>query len=137
MISILISIFLSSLRLGWNIIKIAYLHMRKLFLKGLFKVLKVFFIVSDHVLSWLIFVWGLTPWCDAYIYAAFEMYTKTPLYRDRITTFNQEFAISSYLGEGGAIGEKGFFKSKVRKDKKLMLRIIFAPYSLRPTEVLI
>ena len=116
MISLLVSIFLSSLR---------------------FEILKIFFTVLDHLLAGLLFVWGLLPWYEAYIYAAFEMYTKTSLYRDRITAFNQEFAISSYLGEGAAIGDSSLFKSKVRKDKKLMLRIIFAPYSLRPTEVLI
>lgn len=116
------------IRIGWNYIFIGYLYLRMLFLKGSFKVL-------DHTLSWFYFVWCKTPWFRAYAFAAFEEYTKTTLYRDRLIALGKEFALEAYLGEGATIGDRSHFKQKVRKNKKLMFKIIFAPYSVEVMEV--
>lgn len=88
-----------------------------------------------HVLLYLsywfhVFVWSKTPWWEAYARASWKKYTETSLYRDRFIEFGEEYAFSAYFGEGAAKGDGPHFKRKVREDKALMAKIVFAPYSI-------
>lgn len=126
---IIIRIIFNYPRMGWNYIRIAYLYLRMLLLIGLFRTL-------DYILAAFFSIWGRTPWYMAYVYAAFEEYTKTSLYRERLVKLGKEFAYTAYLGEGSSLGDRPHFKWKVRQNRKLMLKIIFAPYSVEMTEAL-
>ncbi len=87
--------------------------------------------VCTYLCYWLhVSVWSKTPWWMAYVTAAWVKYTETTLYRDRLTIAGEEYAFSAYFGEGCSKGNGPHFKHKVRKDKAMMAKIIFTPYSI-------
>lgn len=85
----------------------------------------------DYLCYWFhTFVWSKTPWWLAYVTAAWIKYTETTLYHDRLITAGERYAFSAYFGEGCSEGDASHFKCKVRKDRVLMAKIIFTPYSV-------
>ncbi len=124
-----------------NIFFLSFLIARS-FLKIGYTVLKAYIIILfNKILYWIRFagvniyigsfyVWAKTPWWKAYTKSAWDKYMKTSLYRDRLVSFGEEFALSSYIGEDASKGDISHFKRKVRKDRPLMTKIVLMPYSI-------
>jgi hypothetical protein len=69
-----------------------------------------------------------SPWYTAYLIAATKKYIESPLYRNRMIEFGEEFAKNSFITN--LRSELPFFKWKVRKDKRMLVRIALLPYSI-------
>ena len=75
--------------------------------------------------AWLI---SISPWYRAFLRAAMNEYENSLLYRLRATEFGDEFAMSHFADNHRS--ELPLFKDKIKKNKKLMARIILAPFSV-------
>ena len=76
-------------------------------------------------IAWII---AVSPWYRAYLRAAMNKYEESLLYRLRATEFGDEWAMEHFVDN--LKGELSIFKLQVKKDKKLMARIILAPFSV-------
>ena len=79
----------------------------------------------NKTVAWLI---AVSPWYRAYLRAAMVKYEESLLYRLRATEFGDEWAFQHFADNSKH--ELSIFKWQVKKDKKLMVRIIFAPFSV-------
>ena len=68
------------------------------------------------------------PWYHAYLRAAMNKYEDSLLYRLRATEFGDEFAMEHFAHNSRH--ELPLFKNSVIKDKALMAKIIFLPFSV-------
>lgn len=94
-----------------------------------FKLWSVYYKIRARInkaTAWFI---AVSPWYRAYLRAAMNKYEESLLYRLRATEFGDEFAMEHFIDN--LKGELSIFKWNVRKDKKLMVRIIFAPFSVQ------
>jgi hypothetical protein len=69
-----------------------------------------------------------TPWYSAYVIAAAKVYRESDRWRERVSVLGMDYADRAFYTSPFEIK---WFKREARKDKKLMLRVIFAPYSVR------
>lgn len=68
-----------------------------------------------------------TPWYSAYIIAAAKVYRESDRWRERVSVLGMDDADRAFYDSPFEIR---WFKREARKDKKLMLRVIFMPYSI-------
>lgn len=70
-----------------------------------------------------------TPWGRAHCRAAALKYRMSPLWRDRAALFGLEWADDVFASNPKEID---LFKYFARKDRKLLVRIVFTPFSVMP-----
>jgi len=68
-----------------------------------------------------------TPWYSAYIIAAAKLYRESDRWRERVSVLGMDYADSAFYNSPFEIR---WFKRLVRKDRKLMLQVIFTPYNI-------
>jgi len=68
-----------------------------------------------------------TPWYSAYITAAAKVYRESDRWRERVSVMGMDYADRAFYNSPFEIR---WFKRLVRKDRKLMLQIIFTPYNI-------
>lgn len=68
-----------------------------------------------------------TPWYSAYIIAAAKVYRESDRWRERVSILGMDYADRAFYTSPFEIK---WFKREARKDWKLMLRVIFLPYSV-------
>lgn len=73
---------------------------------------------------WLLLIHN-TPWYQAFIISVWNKYKESELYRLRWIEFSPEQSAELY-----SYKEHKLFAHHVKQDKKLMLKIIFMPYSI-------
>lgn len=82
-------------------------------------------LIKQRIKIWyLIFIYKL-PWSNAISLAAWVKYKESPLFRNRWVEFSRAMAAHLYTYE-----EHKYFVTLVKKDKQLMKKIIFKPYSI-------
>lgn len=70
----------------------------------------------------------IAPQYKAFLHAAMNKYEESLLYRLRATEFGDEFAMQHFVDNLST--ELGLFTRQVKKDRRLMMKIIFLPYSI-------
>jgi hypothetical protein len=82
-------------------------------------------LIKQRIKIWyLLFIYKL-PWPNAISLAAWVKYKESPLFRNRWIEFSREMAAKLYTYE-----EHKYFIELVKRDKQLMNKIIFRPYSI-------
>ncbi len=84
--------------------------------------------IKKVVVNKLAYVLVLTPWYRAYLIAATSKYKNSPLWRNRAIEFGETYANESFVTN--LRSELPLFKWLVRKDKRMLARIVLAPYSV-------
>ncbi len=70
----------------------------------------------------------VSPWYKAYLTACTKRYKESPMWRNRCVELGDKEADEMFVKNLRT--ELPFWKWKVKKDKLLMLKIIFAPFSI-------
>lgn len=68
-----------------------------------------------------------SPWYHAYIRAAAKLYRESDRWRERVNVLGMDHADEAFTNSPFEIK---WFKRLVRQDKRLMARVIFAPFSV-------
>lgn len=67
-----------------------------------------------------------TPWGRAYLTSAARIYRESDRWRTRVEVLGMDYADEAFVNSPFEIM---WFKRLVRQDRKLVLKIIFSPYS--------
>jgi len=70
----------------------------------------------------------MSPWYRAFLRGATQKYMESPLYRNRMIEFGEDFAKEHFVTN--LKHELPFWKWQVKKDKKMIARIIFTPFTV-------
>jgi len=72
-------------------------------------------------------LWYRTPWGKAHLIAAAKVYRESDRWRERVEVMGMDYADSAFYNSPFEIG---WFKREAAKDRKLLARIILAPFSV-------
>jgi hypothetical protein len=93
-----------------------------------FQLWQVYYKIRVRIIKTTAWFIQVSPWYRAYLRAAMVKYEESLLYRLRATEFGDEWAFQHFTDN--LKHELPMFKWHVRKDKKLMARIVLAPFSV-------
>lgn len=88
----------------------------------------IYRLIKYNVELVLLLIIHWTPWYKAFIMSVWNKYKGSELYRLRWIEFSEEMAAELYTYK-----EHKLFAYYVRHDVKLMLKILFTPYSILDT----
>jgi len=79
-----------------------------------------------------IFIFVFYPWFRAYFISIWNKYLDHPVYKYRQKELGRQLAKEWFYNDPADLYND--YKSRVWKDKKLLIKILTIPYSIQPTE---